>query len=346
MRKDFFFLLSGEYETLPAAELRSVLKILDPESIVKEVISGRILVARTILEAAREAVRRAAYTKLCGIFFGRASNDLDEILRVIESADLDELIPADSSTFAVRGRRILGSRIDRFDLERRIGEKVLRLRPRLRVDLENPDTIIYFISTKDEAVIGRLIDAKPKHFFSGRLAGRRPFSLPSAMQPDFSRAMINLAEVKPGGRILDPFAGTGGILIEAILLGYVAYGIELKDWIARGALKNLSHYCSGHEMIIVGDARSPMFRRGSFDAIVTDPPYGRSTTIPDKSIYSLLDDFFSKCVENLKREHRIVISIPAEMNIEELILKHGLKVIEYHLARVHGSLVRKVVVAE
>jgi len=346
MKKDFFFLLSGEYKTLPAAELRSVLKILDPKSIIKEVISGRIAIAETTLEAAREAVKRAAYTKLCGIFFGRAENDPEEILRIIDSTNPDELIPASSLTFAVRGRRILGSRIDKLGLEKRIGERILRLRPELKVNLEDPDAIIYFISTKDETVVGRLIDMKPRHFFSGRLAGRRPFSLPSAMQPDFSRAMINLAEVKPGGRILDPFAGTGGILVEAILLGYAAYGIELKDWIARGALKNLSHYCGGYELLIVGDARSPMFRKNSFDAIVTDPPYGRSTTIPDKSIYSLLDDFLSKCIENLKDGGRIVISIPAETDIDELILKHGLRIIESHLARVHGSLIRRVVVAE
>ena len=66
----------------------------------------------------------------------------------------------------------------------------------------------------------------------------------------------------------------------------------------------------------------------------------------DKSIYSLLDDFLSKCIENLKDGGRIVISIPAETDIDELILRHGLRIIESHLARVHGSLIRRVVVAE
>jgi len=345
-RRLFFFLLSGEYETIPEAELRSALNVLDPDNRVKEVISHRILVAETTLEATREAVKRTAYTKLSGLFLGKAENKIESILRIIEEADLANLIPPHASTFAVRGKRIAGSRIDKLKLEKLIGEKILEIKPDLKVNLERPDVTIIFISSEKETILGRLIESKPKRFFANRIAGRRPFSLPSAMQPDFARAMINLAEVEPGGRILDPFAGTGGILIEAILLGYEACGVELKGWIAKGAVKNLTHYTRGSENMIVGDARKPMFREKSFDAIVTDPPYGRSTTVPEKSIELLLTEFLRACKPLLRGRGRVVIAAPSEIDMARIASKHGFNIRESHLARVHGSLVRRVVILE
>ena len=345
MRK-FFFLLSGEYETLPAAELRSVLRTLDPNVKIIESSFRRLLVAETLEEVAREAVRRTAYTKICGEFIGRAENDVEKILKLLDEKTLNDVIRSNTRSFAVRGIRVEGSEVDKLKLERMIGERILKLRPELKVDLENPDLTIIFISNTCETFLGALIEIKPKRFLHDRLAGRRPFALPSAMQPDFSRAMVNLAEVRPGGRILDPFAGTGGIMIEAELLGYRVYGVELKSWIAEGALRNLKHYIRGREHMIVGDSRVLMFREKIFDAVVTDPPYGKSTTVPDRSIKELLDKFFNACLPLLKKRGKVVIATPMEMTLDELASAYGLRAREAHIARVHGSLVRRVVVLE
>lgn len=346
MREKFFFLLSGVHETLPFSELRSVLKTLDPGVRVRASCSGRVLIAETFEDVARDAVGRAAYTQLCGRLLGEAETRFEKILELVDEAGLERLIPPNASTIAVRGRRVMGAAIDRLSLEREIGGRILRLRPELGVDLEKPDAVIFFVSSPLETVMGLLVESKPKRFFHDRLAGRRPFSLPSAMQPDLSRAMINLAEVKPGGLILDPFAGTGGIIIEGILLGYRVYGVELKRWIAEGALRNLKHYVPGEENIVVGDARKLMFREDAFDAVVTDPPYGRSTTIPDESILSLIDRFLESCLDVLRDGSRIVMALPAEVELEALLGEHGLVMRESHVVRVHGSLVRRVVVLE
>jgi len=342
----YFFLLSGEYDTLPAAELRSVLKILDPNHQLIETRFPRVLAAETGEEIAREAVERAAYVKLCGKLIAEARSDEKSILNVIDESFLAEILSDEDSTFAVRGKRIGGAKIDRLRIEREMGARILELNPRLKVDLVNPDVVVFSLITPLTTFIGKLIHSKPKHFFEERVAGRRPFALPSAMQPDFSRAMINLAEVKIGGRILDPFAGTGGIMIEGGLLGYQVYGVEFKKWIAEGALRNLKHYLRGGGFMIIGDARNLMFRDELFDAIVTDPPYGRSTTVPDRSVLSLLESFFDECLPLLRRGRRMVMASPADIDLERLASDHGLNVAETHLARVHGSLVRKVVVLE
>ncbi|MEM0329478.1 MAG: THUMP domain-containing protein [Nitrososphaerota archaeon] len=346
MREKFFFLLSGEHETIPASELRSILSLLDPGARIHELSGERIIIAETFEDAAREAVRRTAYTKLCGRLAGVVETRPESILGMISREAVERIIPPTALTVAVRGRRIMGARIDKLGLERMIGGRILDLKPGLKVDLRKPDITILFISSPSETVLGSLVESKPRRFFHDRLAGRRPFSLPSAMQPDLSRAMVNLAGVRPGGRILDPFAGTGGIMIEGILLGYRVYGIELKRWIADGALRNLSHYAPGEESMIVGDARRPMFRDHVFDAIITDPPYGRSTTVPDESVTALLDKFLESCLSLLKSGGRIVMALPVEINLEALIKRHGLRLRESHIVRVHGSLVRRVVVLE
>ncbi len=346
MRKPYFFLLSGEYETLPAAELRSTLKVLDPGHEIIGLVSGRIALIKTSEAAARAAIRRTAYTKLCGKLAAETSTNEEAILKAFDADVLGEILLPDASSFMVRGKRIQGAKIDVSKLEKEIGARILALKPELKVDLTNPDITVFFLSAVESTFIGLLVDVKPKKFFADRLAGKRPFSLPSAMQPDFSRAMVNLAEVNLGGRILDPFAGTGGIMIEAGVLGYDVYGVEFKGWIAGGGLKNLKRYLLGREIMITGDARSLMFREECFDAIVTDPPYGRSTTVPDESIHTLLSKFFNEGLRVLKERRRIVMAVPLNVPLERIVSEHGLKIIEKHVARVHGSLTRKVVVLE
>ncbi|MCS7132490.1 MAG: THUMP domain-containing protein [Aigarchaeota archaeon] len=344
-RQKFFFLISGEYETIPMAELKSVLNILDPgHELVETSPTKRILVINTYAGSAKAAVERAAYTKLCCRLITVTETSKEIVLNSVTREDIAEIFPEGVGKFAVRGKRIGGAGIDKTSIERELGAKILNLSPGLRVDLENPDSLIFFISEPELTYIGVLAHSKPKNFFNDRTAGRRPFSLPSAMQPDFSRAMVNLAEVRLGGSILDPFSGTGGIMIEAGLLGYDAYGVELKEWIAKGALRNLRRYLPGREFMIVGDARNPVFRNNVFDAIVTDPPYGRSTTIPSQSIRSLLSKFFEESIQLLKDRGRVVMASPVEVGLEEMTMNHGLKLLGTHLARVHGSLVRKVVV--
>ncbi|RLG06955.1 MAG: hypothetical protein DRN68_06150 [Thaumarchaeota archaeon] len=343
IRRRYFFLLSGVYETLPRAELKAVLETLDPGyRLIEE--SSRIVVAETLEHVAREIVYRTAYTKLAGEFLLKCETDENVILRSVKCIDPKELVSSEIKSIAVRGIRLNGVKLRKLELEASIGEHILNMLPRLRVDLERPDLTIIFVSQPKLTVIGKLLEVKPKHFFDERIAGKRPFSLPSTMQPDFSRAMVNLARTMIGGRILDPFAGAGGIMIEALLLGYEVYGVELKDWIALGGLENLKRYARGREFMIVGDARKPMFREGLFDAIVTDPPYGRSTTIPDRSIKNLLTEFFEVAVELLTDHGRIVLAVPSELDLSELVAGTGLKVGESHFARVHKSLTRKVVV--
>src|SRR5207253_10311579 len=54
----------------------------------------------------------------------------------------------------------------------------------------------------------------------------RPFSLPISLHPKFARALLNLSRVPMAGFVLDPFYGTGGLLLEAVSIGLLPIGLD------------------------------------------------------------------------------------------------------------------------
>jgi tRNA (guanine10-N2)-dimethyltransferase len=341
MDERHLFLLSGLDVELSFGEVKAVLSLLHPSHrVIKR--EGRVLIVETLSNVAEEVVERAAYAKLSARLLFETMTDERDILSSIDPSVIRDLIPPNSTT-VVRGLTINGASIRKTNLERKIGSLIIDNLPSLKVNLRKPDYTITFISSPEKTYIGILEKTKPRRYFYYRVAGRRPFTLPSAMQPDLSRCLVNLSRTRIGGRILDPFAGTGGIMIEAALLGYEVYGIELKKWIAMGSLKNLRYYTPSLENIVVGDARKLMFRK-CFDSIVTDPPYGRSTTIPDYSLFNLLETFFSESRECLGDDGTVTLVTPQEINIEDIASDMGYTLQESYKVRIHRSLIRKIMV--
>jgi SAM-dependent methyltransferase len=103
----------------------------------------------------------------------------------------------------------------------------------------------------------RLHDAKPFH---------TSISLPSRL----ARGLVNL--VLPSARsVLDPFCGTGSILLEAQALGLQTHGVDISAKMVHIAQHNLAHF--GYQGLVeLGNA---MDCNQKADAIVTDLPYGR-----------------------------------------------------------------------
>jgi DNA modification methylase len=81
---------------------------------------------------------------------------------------------------------------------------------------------------------------------------------------------------KKGGRVLDPFLGSGSTLLACAATGRTGVGIELSAHWAGIAAERLGNITSSPKMeILTGDARDvlPEMEPGSFDLIVTSPPY-------------------------------------------------------------------------
>jgi SAM-dependent methyltransferase len=94
---------------------------------------------------------------------------------------------------------------------------------------------------------------------SGAAGARRALPVPDA------RMLVNLAG-PPCGVLLDPFAGAGGIALEAAAAGWTAVTADV-DPVLRFGLAALAR------LHLVADARRLPLRTGSVDAVATEPPY-------------------------------------------------------------------------
>jgi tRNA (guanine10-N2)-dimethyltransferase len=139
-----------------------------------------------------------------------------------------------------------------------------------------------------------------------------PFRRPVSLPPKLARAAVNLARVKPSDRVLDPFLGTGALLAEAGLLGGKLYGVDRDAAMVRGALQNLAYLGVAAEELVVGDARNVDFvdEGRTFSAIVTDPPYGRSSSTGGESSSELVAGVMERWAKRMGPDGRIVLIVP------------------------------------
>jgi tRNA (guanine10-N2)-dimethyltransferase len=155
---------------------------------------------------------------------------------------------------------------------------------------------------------------------------------------------VNLAQPRKGDLILDPFCGTGGMLVEAGLIGCRVLGFDAKPHMLRGGLKNILHYGIKPEGVAIADARYPPVAK--VDCIVTDPPYGRSASTLGTSTRLIVEDFLSAVRDTIPRGRRICMAAPKTVRIDDAGEEAGFKHIESHFVYVHRSLTREIVVFE
>jgi tRNA (guanine10-N2)-dimethyltransferase len=147
---------------------------------------------------------------------------------------------------------------------------------------------------------------------SHRAISALPFQRPVGLAPRLARAAANLARVGPGDRVIDPFLGTGALLGEAALLGARVTGIDVDDAMVRGANRNLTHLGVSAEHLVVGDAGTVEFpgSEGPYDALLTDPPYGRASSTRGEGADRLLARVLPRWAERLRPSSFAVVVLP------------------------------------
>ena len=220
---------------------------------------------------------------MCKLLF---ETDMAHLKDSIEKYPWKNIIHHD---YAVRVKRVgLDSNFNSQAIEIEIGGIIKRiLGSRAKVNLENPDTFLRVIVLEDNILTGkRLIKRAKKHYYELK-PHKRPFFYPGSMSPKLARGMCNLSRIKKGSVVLDPFCGTGGILIEAGIIGAKVIGMDIDEKMVEGTKRNLQ-YCNIKDYkVFQGDARNIKLPY-KVDAIVTDPPYGISAStagVESKKIY-------------------------------------------------------------
>jgi tRNA (guanine10-N2)-methyltransferase len=110
----------------------------------------------------------------------------------------------------------------------------------------------------------------------------RAYLGPTSMDNELSLVMANMGLVRKGSVVLDPFVGTGSILVACANFGAFCFGTDIDTLVLRGKqgknlFSNFEQYNLPKPEIIRCDASmySRQFRHTCmYDAIVCDPPYG------------------------------------------------------------------------
>lgn len=220
------------------------------------------------------------------------------------SPTIHELDPQDA-TFRVRCDRRGAHPFTSEEVERACGAGVRAGRWRA-VDLRDPAVEVRLVIEQDHVRIG---------VTGGRARSMRadgPFRPATALRPNLAWALCALA--RPEGsaaRVLDPFAGSGAVLIEAAARwpGAALFGSDLQDRCADGARANLCAAGLPAE-IRRADARDlpGAWPEGGFDTIVTDPPFGRRHGA-DLDLGALYRDFLVGAAEVCAPDARMAVLV-------------------------------------
>jgi tRNA (guanine10-N2)-dimethyltransferase len=340
-----FFLLSGENQTLPAAEVKA---ILDAEGYryVNASEFDQILRLEADVGCVQSVHVRSAYTRFCALEIFVADANFGDISKAAFETDFKAVIGSGES-FVVRINRIKNyadQALNTMVLEGKLGKQILGSTEGTKVNLKNPDKTFIGIITDEKFILGLKLTDITSKTFSERRPRKKPFFHPSAMPSKMARCMVNLVHAKAESLLLDPFCGTGTSLIEATYIGCHAVGVDAQRRMILGTQKNLRFFNISAEGLILADSRKlPLFK---VDCIITDPPYGRSSSTLKSNTKQLVEEVLASSLKLLGVGQRICIASPKTLNISRLGADLGYRHVESHFAYIHQSLTREIAVFE
>ncbi|MDR3222670.1 MAG: TIGR01177 family methyltransferase [Methanobrevibacter sp.] len=353
---DLLLIQSQEHETLPLAELKAVLKNENINSEIEVITNGLIhlknLKKENYVNNYQILARRLAYThEILEIITIRdlknhnsslngnieTSNEeyIENTIEDFKTIDWNNYI---EDNFAVRLKRFNKVSVDTIRIERKLGG-IIKLATNTIVNLDAPNSFIKLLISKNKLFLTiRRFKLNKKHFQDVK-PHKRPFFYPGSMNPKLARGMVNLSKVKEGDLVLDPFCGTGGILIEAGLIGAKLIGSDINWKMKNGTGINLEHYGLTNYKLYHLDVRE-MKLIDKVDAVVTDPPYGISSSTCGENNENIFYQFLDSIAKNIKKNGIITIASPDSLNLDKILDELNYELIERHEIKMHKSLTR------
>ncbi len=126
---------------------------------------------------------------------------------------------------------------------------------------------------------------------------------------EIAGAMVEMAFVQPGERVLDPVCGTGTLLIEAAAVqsDLVLHGYDVDHRAIQAATKNLATIANPAQLeLSVVDSREPRLPPASIDVILANLPFGVQfgDTATNQALY---ESFFAAWAPLLSQQGRMVV---------------------------------------
>ncbi len=143
------------------------------------------------------------------------------------------------------------------------------------------------------------------------------------LPPKLAQTMLNVAQVQPGERVLDPFCGTGVVLQEAALLGCPTYGTDLSEKMVDYSRANLAWLGQQHKitqpLLEVADATNHRWQ-SPIGHVVCETYLGQPLSglpKPEKlaeimhDCNTILGKFLKNMAGQLKPGTRCTVAVPA-----------------------------------
>lgn len=319
--------LSGEHPNIPAAEVMGVLRAwgVHPRLLRH---APRFLTFQPPVDGAKMASRLALARHV-----GRAvwEGSLEELAEAAASLDLG------GARFRLRVEDFAGTAP--ADLEVSLGEALAQGG---RVDLETPEVDLRLLVSLHACLYRVEASVDRAAYEERRPAGDDPVR-PVTIHPRLARALVNLASVREGETLLDPFCGAGGILLEAGLVGAKPQGSDVQSDVLEtcGAVLHRHDLAAPLVRCDVGEIAETF---GPVDAVATDPPYGRSAGTRGEKVDALLGRAFEAIQTVLRPGGRVAIALPSVAHLD--LGRRIMDLKEWHALRVHRSLTRTLAVFE
>ncbi|XP_012141923.2 tRNA (guanine(10)-N(2))-methyltransferase TRMT11 isoform X1 [Megachile rotundata] len=229
------------------------------------------------------------------------------------------------------------------------------------VRLNNPDTTLcyvefYGLNPNDipekpyELFFGRWITSGQRDLIRKLSLKTRKFIGNTSMDPQLSLIMANQAQVQKGDIVLDPFVGTGSLLVAASHFGGYTLGTDIDFLMLHGRTRptritqkireedesiaaNMSQYGirSYYLDVVVSDFSYALWRTDMrIDAIITDPPYG---------IREATERIGTTKVNPVIEEHQASSHIPSKIGYDLTQIYTDLLSFSAKHLEIHGRLV-------
>ena len=306
------FVLSQENVSLAVEEVLRVFGVRE------YVLSGNVL----LLNSRRKVHDRLAYTnEVYQVLF---SGKKKEILVLVEKFNWNRVY---KKSYCVRSF----CSVD----EKKIAAAVWHSVTKPVVDLRKAVSFFGIFDVKRKVYVCKRVWVNSKEFLK-RKAHMKPSLHPSSLDPRLARCMVNLV----GGvnKVVDPFCGSGGILVEALFLGKKVVGVDIDRIMVKRCLLNVTHYHFNKDLYDVscGDA---LEMNKKVPCVVTDVPYGKNTKTSD----GLLSGFLQKYA---KLTSIMVVGFPDSVDVRKILKGTSWKITFKAKYYLHKSLSKIVCVLE
>ncbi|MGL4669784.1 MAG: DNA methyltransferase [Methanobacteriaceae archaeon] len=382
---DIFLILSQEHDTLPLAEVKAIIETEEIQADIVPIVPGIVILknlddnhSNTYLNLFN---KRLGYIheldeliieSNLDLFWEDFSNinwdkyiDNDFVVRVkrVNYSNINynqiankyenskssngkfEYISDDGEKIAIF-KDDNNSTLNSTEIEKELGHIILQNTEKpFNVNLKDPNSFIRLVIIGEKVLIGiRRGKANKKHFYEMK-PHKRPFFYPGSMSPKLARCMVNLSKVKEGDTVLDPFCGTGGILIEAGMIGANLIGSDVNWKMKNGTLINLD-YCNSIDYNNLAnyeahhlDVRELKLPK-KVDAVVTDPPYGISTSTGGEDSAYIFKEFLASISYNMKENALLCMASPHYLDINSILKDLDFELLDRHEIKMHKSLTR------